>query len=132
VYAIPGTDLSPTILRTCRQICDEAKPVLYRPEYLYLELSLDGDSRGQDGEVYLFPATHLTQVCILHTLEVYVRTTLTTMEEDLAHSLHFAAKLLDSLKLKQLGFTFDDHWDVDMNRLDSDTLLEQLEALLRV
>ncbi|KAK4894920.1 hypothetical protein LTR27_007042 [Elasticomyces elasticus] len=86
--------LQPQILRTCRQVVDEAQATLYAPDHLRMKPSVRRDEfLGMGLFARPFPASRLRQDRSPQTLTMELCTSFETMATDLAHSIGLAELL---------------------------------------
>ncbi|KAK5730625.1 hypothetical protein LTR15_000562 [Elasticomyces elasticus] len=123
--------LHPQILRTCRQVVDEAQATLYAPDHLRLKPAVRRyDFLNMNLLARPFPASRLCQNRSLQTLTVKFCTSFATMAADLLHSIGLA-ELLDEKRVRELKLVVNDAWWLSLNKGLSEEIMVSLEDMIR-
>ncbi|KAK5118666.1 hypothetical protein LTR85_008131 [Meristemomyces frigidus] len=128
--------LPPGVLRTCRQVYEEAESILYKPRTLRLNPSFCSASYSRLADGLPFDVRALPKICQLQHLVVDLITAEETSEEDVAHSALLADCFSDTIQVQRLtlnvpdaGFCFDPEEEVPE---DTQTYLRMLGIWFKV
>ncbi|KAK5687877.1 hypothetical protein LTR17_026690 [Elasticomyces elasticus] len=139
VHEMHPRSFHPHVLRSCRQVLNEAKAVLYAPEHLIMNPSVRKDDWINDDETDDEETSLATKPLFagplrpsrsLQFFTVCLCTSWSTVANDLAHSIYFAG-LLEKKCVRELKLEVVDAYATSLDEAASESVMVSMEDMIK-